>query len=92
MDPSFLKRGWGDFSWLILRLLKTVNCQTSYFIMSSENNSLSYDGLIKAKTRLLRINTTLTENLFWGTLMRIVFYKPLTLNWEKPVGPYSADL
>jgi very-short-patch-repair endonuclease len=59
--------------------------------MNSENNALSYDGLIKEKTRLLRKNTTLAENLFWNTLMRIVFYKPLTLNSKKPVGPYIVD-
>ena len=83
MDSSFLKRGWGDFSWLILRLIKIVNCQTPYSIMSSENNALSYDGLIKEKTRLLRKNTTLVENLFWNTLMRIVFFKATDFQQEK---------
>jgi very-short-patch-repair endonuclease len=48
--------------------------------MSSENNSLSYDDLIKEKARLFRNNSTLAENLFWNTLMRIVFLKPLTFN------------
>ena len=59
--------------------------------MSSENNSLSYDDLIKEKARLLRKNLTPAENLFSNTLRRIVFYKPLTFNRKKPIGPYIID-
>jgi very-short-patch-repair endonuclease len=51
--------------------------------MSSENNSLSYYDLTKEKARLLRNNPTPAENLFWNTLRRIVFYKPLTFNRQK---------
>ena len=51
--------------------------------MSSENNSLSYDNLTKEKARLLRNNLTPTENLFWNTLRRTVFYKALTFQQAK---------
>jgi len=60
--------------------------------MSSDNNSLPYDDLIKEKATLLRSNPTPAENLFWNTLRRIVFYKPLTFNRKKPTGPYIIDL
>ena len=60
--------------------------------MSSENNSLSYDDLIKEKATLLRNNPTPAENLFWNTLRRIVFYKPLTFNRQKLIEPYTIDL
>jgi very-short-patch-repair endonuclease len=58
--------------------------------MSSENNSLSYDDLIKEKARLLRNNSTPAENLFWNTLRRVVFYKPLTIKRQKTMGPYNV--
>ena len=60
--------------------------------MSSENNSLAYDDLIKEKARLLRNNLTPAENLFWNTLRRTAFfYKPLTFNRKKMIGPYIVD-
>ena len=59
--------------------------------MSSKNNPFSYDDSIKEKARLLRNNPTPAEKLFWNTLRRMAFYKPLTFNRQKPIGPYIVD-
>ena len=59
--------------------------------MVPKNNPFSYDVSIKEKARRLRINPTPAEKLFWNTLRQMPFYKPLTFNRQKPVGPYIVD-
>ena len=79
------------FLGFFLGFLKLLIVRPLIPFMSSENNSLSYDDLIKEKTRLFRNNPTPAENLLTNTLRRIVFLKPLTFNRKKSIGPYIVD-
>jgi very-short-patch-repair endonuclease len=47
--------------------------------------------LIKEKARLLRNNPTPELKFFWNILRRMAFYKPLTFNRKKHIGPYIVD-